>query len=111
MATGRLIRVRIDRRVPAATVYVVAETDAAAAIHILQSKLSTGDEYEDLGRVNDSLIATLGLKRGQFSRLWRRVLARGFTIASYSYGCDRSSAPSPFEVNDGTTYHLPPVKP
>jgi hypothetical protein len=70
MTKGRLIRVRNYRRDPAATIYIVAERESAAAIEILEKALAeVGSEYEDLGRVNDSLIETLRLEPGQFSRL------------------------------------------
>jgi hypothetical protein len=69
MAAGRLIRVRCCHD-PAPTVYVVAEADCAAAIEILEKVFATaGADYEDLGRINDSLVDALRLKLGQFSRL------------------------------------------
>jgi len=70
MPTGRLIRVQNDRSDPTAIVYVVAETNGTAAIDVLKKALAhVGGEYEDLGRVNDSLIDSMNLKAGQFGRL------------------------------------------
>jgi hypothetical protein len=66
---GRLIRIRTHRSDPAAAIYVVAEPEFDKAIAILKCALSRqGDEYEDLGRVADTLLATLSLQPGQFAR-------------------------------------------
>jgi hypothetical protein len=70
MPTGRLIRVQKYRSDPTAIIYVVAEANGTAAIEVLKKALEhVGGEYEDLGRVNDSLIDALNLKAGQFGRL------------------------------------------
>ena len=70
MALGRLIRVRNYRGDPAAIMYVVATSELDAAIELLKNALSTPNlDYEDLGRVNDSLIQALKLKHGEFYRL------------------------------------------
>ena len=70
MPTGRLIRVQNYRSDPTAIIYVVAEANGTAAIDVLKKALAhAGGEYEDLGRVNDSLIDALNLKAGQFGRL------------------------------------------
>jgi hypothetical protein len=70
MAMGRLVRVRNSRSNQAAIIYVVAETSGAAAIDALEKALAHHrSEYQDLVRVNDSLIAALQLKPGQFPRL------------------------------------------
>jgi hypothetical protein len=70
MLTGRLIRVQNYRGDPTATIYVVAEANGTAAIDVLKKAFAhVGGEYEDLGRVNDSLIDALNLKAGQFGRL------------------------------------------
>jgi hypothetical protein len=69
MLFGRLIRVRAHRRDPEATIYVVAEVDVDKAIDILKTALARPhDEYEDLGRVSDTLLNALGLQPGQFAR-------------------------------------------
>jgi hypothetical protein len=69
MMFGRLIRVRAHRRDPEATIYVVAETEVEKAIDILKVALARPhDEYEDLGRVTDTLLNALRLQPGQFAR-------------------------------------------
>lgn len=69
MKFGRLIKVRTHRGDPNATIYVVAEAEAEKAIHILRvSLVRPQDEYEDLGRVTDSLLNALSLQPGQFAR-------------------------------------------
>jgi hypothetical protein len=69
MGFGRMIRVRSRRGDPDATVYVVAESDAAKAIDILKAAIvGSFDEYEDLGRVTDQLLSALSLAPGQFIR-------------------------------------------
>jgi hypothetical protein len=66
---GRLIRVRVHRRDPEATIYVVAEPEVEKAIGILKAALARpNDEYEDLGRVSDSLLTALSLQPGTFTR-------------------------------------------
>jgi hypothetical protein len=66
---GRLIRVRSHRRDPQATIYVVAEPELDKAIDILKVALvRPHDEYEDLGRVTDTLLNALFLQPGQFAR-------------------------------------------
>jgi hypothetical protein len=70
MMFGRLIRVRAYRRDPEATMYVVAEAEVEKAIAILKIALARPlDEYEDLGRVSDTLLNALSLQPGQFARL------------------------------------------
>jgi len=69
MAFGRLIRVRAHRSDVEATIYVVAEAEVEKAVDILKIALARPhDEYEDLGRVTDSLLNALGLQPGQFAR-------------------------------------------
>jgi hypothetical protein len=69
MGFGRLIRVRAHRRDADATIYVVAEADVEKATDILKTALARPhDEYDDLGRVSDSLLNALGLQPGQFAR-------------------------------------------
>jgi hypothetical protein len=69
MMFGRLIRVRAHRRDPEATIYVVAEAEVEKAIDVLKIALARPyDEYEDLGRVTDILLNTLGLQPGKFAR-------------------------------------------
>jgi hypothetical protein len=66
---GRLIRVRAHRSDPDATIYVVADPEADKAIDILKTVLTRpDDDYEDLGRVSDSLIDDLSLRPGMFTR-------------------------------------------
>jgi hypothetical protein len=68
---GRLIRVRAHRRDPEATIYVVAEPEVEKAIGILKAALARPfDDYEDLGRVTDSLLNALSLQPGTFTRTW-----------------------------------------
>jgi hypothetical protein len=70
MPTGRLIRIRNYRSASTAIIYVVAEANGTAAIDVLKKALAhAGGEYDDLGRVNDSLVDALNLKAGQFGRL------------------------------------------
>ena len=69
MGYGRLIRIRTHRRDADATIYVVAEAEVDKAIAILQRAVSQpNSEYEDLGRVSDTLLAALSLQSGQFAR-------------------------------------------
>lgn len=69
MLFGRLIRVRTHRRDQNATIYVVAEADPKRAIDILKLALvRPADEYEDLGRVSDTLLKALSLSPGQVAR-------------------------------------------
>jgi len=57
MGFGRLIRVRTHRGDSEATIYVVAEAEAEKAIYILKLALvRPNDEYEDLGRVSDTVL-------------------------------------------------------
>jgi hypothetical protein len=66
---GRLIRIRTHRSDADATIYVVAEAEVDKAIAILQRAISQpNSEYEDLGRVSDSLLTALSLQSGQFTR-------------------------------------------
>jgi hypothetical protein len=66
---GRLIRVRAHRRDQEATIYVVAEPEVEKAIGILKAALARPfDDYEDLGRVTDSLLNALSLQPGTFTR-------------------------------------------
>jgi hypothetical protein len=69
MMFGRMIRVRVHRHDPAAVIYVVAEAEVEKAINILRTALVRPlDEYEDLGRVSDTLLNALRLQPGQFAR-------------------------------------------
>jgi len=68
MGFGRLIRVRAHRGDPNATIYVLAEAEADKAVEILKSGLARPfDDYEDLGQVSESLLATLSLQPGMFT--------------------------------------------
>ena len=68
MMFGRLIKVRAHRSDPEATIYVVAEAEVEKAIAILKIALvRPNDEYEDLGRVTDTLLNALSLQPGQFT--------------------------------------------
>ena len=70
MALGRLIRVRKYRSDMDAAIYVVATAERDKAVGILRNGLSRpDDEYEDLGRVSDTLMTALNLKPGEFSKL------------------------------------------
>jgi hypothetical protein len=69
MLYGRMIRVKNRRGDPNAVVYVVAESDLGKAVDILKAAgVGIGDEFEDLGRVNEALLGTLALTHGQFVR-------------------------------------------
>jgi hypothetical protein len=69
MMFGRLIRVGAYRHDPAAAIYVVAEADPQEAIQILKIALvRPQDDYEDLGRVTDTLLNALSLQPGQCAR-------------------------------------------
>jgi hypothetical protein len=69
MTNGRLIRIRTHRSDADAIIYVVAEPESDKAIAILKRALSRPeDEYEDLGRVTDTLLTALSLQPGQFAR-------------------------------------------
>ena len=66
---GRLVRVRAHRGDPEATIYVVAEPEAEKAIDILKVALAhSHHDYEDLGRVSDTLLNALSLQPGLFAR-------------------------------------------
>jgi hypothetical protein len=66
---GRLIRIRTHRSDADATIYVVAEAEVDKAIAILQRAISQpNSEYEDLGRVSDTLLTALSLQSGQLTR-------------------------------------------
>jgi hypothetical protein len=61
--------VRAHRRDSEATIYVVAEPEVEKAIGILKAALARPfDDYEDLGRVTDSLLNALSLQPGTFTR-------------------------------------------
>jgi hypothetical protein len=63
-----MIRVRSRRGDPGAVVYVVAEAEPTKAIEILRLGIVRPlDEFEDLGRVTDQLLAALNLEPGQFT--------------------------------------------
>jgi len=68
MRFGRLIRVKSRRGDPDARVYVVAEPEPSRAIEIIKKAGLGRDDFEDLGRVTDTLLNTLGLQPGQFVR-------------------------------------------
>jgi hypothetical protein len=69
MGFGRLIRVRAHRRDPEDTIYVVAVPEVEKTIDILKIALvRPHDEYEDLGRVSDTLLNALDLQPGKFAR-------------------------------------------
>ena len=69
MTNGRLIRIRTHRSDAAAVIYVVAEPEREKAIAILKHALSRPeDEYEDLGRVTDTVLTALALQPGQITR-------------------------------------------
>jgi hypothetical protein len=69
---GRLIIIRVGswRGDPEAAIYVVAEADPTKAIDIIKvgGTADDGDDFEDLGRVSDTLLSALSLQPGQFTR-------------------------------------------
>jgi hypothetical protein len=53
-----------------ATIYVVAEPEPQKAINILKAALRLPDEnFEDLGRVENRLVAVLKLQSGGYTRV------------------------------------------
>jgi hypothetical protein len=61
--------VQAHRSDPDATIYVVAEPEFEKAVSILKPALSRpDDDYEDLGRVSDTMLDTLSLRPGTFIR-------------------------------------------
>ena len=69
MRFGRLIRVKNRRGDPEATIYVVAEPDVTKAIAIIKiAGIGQGDDFEDLGRVTDTLLGAMALQPGKFTR-------------------------------------------
>jgi len=70
MGFGRLIRVGSWRGDPEAAIYVVAEADPTKVIDIIKvgGTADDGDDFEDLGRVSDTLLSALSLQPGQFTR-------------------------------------------
>jgi hypothetical protein len=70
MGFGRLIRVGSWRGDPEAAIYVVAEADPTKAIDIFKvgGTADDGDDFEDLGRVSDTLLSALSLQPSQFTR-------------------------------------------
>jgi hypothetical protein len=67
MGFGRLIRVGSWRGDPEAAIYVVAEAKAIDIIKV-GGTADDGDDFEDLGRVSDTLLSALSLQPGQFTR-------------------------------------------
>ena len=66
---GRAIRVSLFEGDPRETIYVVAEPDRSKAMMLLRAKLEENyDQFEDLGRVSDDLLAALNLAPGEYKR-------------------------------------------
>jgi hypothetical protein len=62
-------RSQAHRRDAQATIYVVAKAEVEKAIDILKIAFARPSyEYEDLGRVTDTLLNALRLQPGQFTR-------------------------------------------
>lgn len=73
MEFGRLIRVRKLNGDPKGTAYVVAIQEPIAAVRLIQRRVAEPhDQIEDLGRVSDALLKTLGLSEGEFVRADKR---------------------------------------
>jgi hypothetical protein len=69
MEFGRLIRVRKSDGDPKGVAYIVAVQEPIAAIRLIQRQVAEPhDRIEDLGRVSDALLKTLGLSEGEFVR-------------------------------------------
>jgi hypothetical protein len=66
---GRLTRVRSGDRGTNAVAYIVAAEDADTAIAIIRSVTDWNAAIEDVGRVSDALIRSLGLSSGGFVRI------------------------------------------
>jgi hypothetical protein len=70
MPFGHLIRVCKHHSGAATAFYVVAVPQGERAVNVLREVLSRPDEeYKDLGRINDTLVAALGLMPGEFARI------------------------------------------
>ena len=68
MGFGRLVRRRAHPHDQMATIYVVAEPEPQKAINILKAALRLPVEYfEDLGRVENRLVAVLKLQSGGYT--------------------------------------------
>jgi hypothetical protein len=69
MEYGRLIRLRKLDGDPKGIAYIVAIQEPMAAIELIQRRVAgPHDQIEDLGRVSDALLKTLGLSEGEFVR-------------------------------------------
>jgi len=69
MGFGRLIRVGRWPGDTEAAIYVVAEADPTKAIDIIKvGGTDDGDDFEDLGRVSETLLSALSLQPGEFTR-------------------------------------------
>jgi hypothetical protein len=69
MEFGRLIRLRKLDGDPKGIAYIVAIQEPMAAIELIQRRVAgPHDQIEDLGRVSDALLKTLGLAEGEFVR-------------------------------------------
>jgi hypothetical protein len=67
---GRLVRVRSHPGDYQPLLYVVAAGEPEQAVEIVASALSRPrEDVEDLGPINETLVATLELKPGQYTRI------------------------------------------
>jgi hypothetical protein len=66
---GRLTRVRSRDRDTNAVAYIVAAEDAETAIAIIRSATDWNAAIEDVGRVSEALVRSLGLSSGGFVRI------------------------------------------
>jgi hypothetical protein len=64
---GRLTRVRIFGDRPNSVAYIVALPEATDAIALIKATAASRDDaIEDLGRVSEGLLHTIGLLSGQY---------------------------------------------
>ena len=68
---GRLTRVSRSCSDAKSVAYIVAVAQADQAIAIIRSVVGTNAAIEDLGRVSDALVRSLGLLSGEFVRIDR----------------------------------------
>lgn len=70
MGEGRLIRVRKYRGDVKTIAYLVALSDRAEAIALIQQMAADSeDDVEDLGRVSEALLSALAVPNGGFIRI------------------------------------------
>ena len=76
-APGRLTRVRCQGSDIKSAAYIVAAADPDQAMTIMRSVTGTNAAIEDLGRVSNALMRSLGLLSGEFIRIDKVNIYRG----------------------------------